>query len=198
MDNVTARHILLSAFRAGLAAVDPEAAVRRSLEAIPGRVVVFALGKAAPAMARGAAAALRRERLEGLVVSNHVDDVPPGLMTLIGSHPVPDESSRRAGVAMLELAATLGPDDTALVLISGGGSALAVAPVAGVELDDLAVTNELLLRSGADIFATNTVRRRLSLLKGGGLAAAIYPAPMIDWVQDLSVSVASVSGAWRG
>ncbi len=179
MDDDTARQTLDSCFRAGLAAVDPERAVRRSLRPIAGRVVVIALGKAAPAMARGAAAALQRDRLEGLVVSNHVGDVPPGLVHMLGAHPVPDGRSLEAGVALLDLAQTLGEGDTALVLISGGGSALAVAPVAGVSLADLARTNETLLRCGADIVATNVVRRRLSRLKGGGLAAAINPASMI-------------------
>ncbi len=196
MDDLTARRTLVACFEAGLAAVDPEAAVSRSLTPIPGRVLVLALGKAAPAMARGAAAALGRTELEGLVVSNHEDEIPSGLTLMIGSHPVPDQRSRDAGDALLEAASTLGPDDTALVLISGGGSALAVAPVPGVSLDDLATTNRLLLRSGADIVATNTVRRRLSLLKGGGLAAAAHPAGVItlaisDVVGDLPDVIAS-------
>jgi glycerate-2-kinase len=186
----------MACFEAGLAAVDPETAVLRNLEPISGRVVVLALGKAAPGMARGAAAALGRSQLEGLVVSDHQDTIPPGLALIIGGHPVPDARSHHAGVALLELATTLGPDDTALVLISGGGSALAVAPLPGVSRDDLAVTNQLLLRSGADIVATNTVRRRVSLLKGGGLAAAAHPARVItlalsDVVGDMPEVIAS-------
>jgi len=196
MEGSAARRVLLACFEAGLVAADPEAAVRRSIGPIPGRVVVLALGKAAPAMARGAAAALRRPNLEGLVVSNHDEEIPPGLTMVIGSHPVPDRRSHDAGVALLDLATTLGPDDTALVLISGGGSALAVAPVPGVSLADLAATNQLLLRSGADIVATNAVRRRLSLLKGGGLSAAAHPARIItlaisDVVGDLPEVIAS-------
>ncbi|MDJ0664147.1 MAG: DUF4147 domain-containing protein [Acidimicrobiia bacterium] len=196
MDDPAARRALVACFEAGLAAVDPATAVQRNLIPTSGRVVVMALGKAAPAMARGAAAALGRAELEGLVVSNHEDEIPPGLELLIGSHPVPDHRSHHAGMALLDLADTLGPADTALVLLSGGGSALAVAPVPGVSLADLAATNELLLRSGADIVATNTVRRRLSLLKGGGLAAAAHPARLItlavsDVVGDLPEVIAS-------
>lgn len=211
MDDAAARRVLSACFRAGVAAVDPEAAVARSLAGIEGRVVVLALGKAAPAMARGAALGLGRPELEGLVVSSHDDKIPAGLTLLVGGHPVPDRRSLEAGTALLALADSLGPDDTALVLISGGGSALAAAPVPGVSLDDLAITNEALLRSGADIVATNIVRRRLSLLKGGGLAAASHPARVVtlavsDVVGDMpeviasgpSVAVADSDGDARG
>jgi len=175
----------------------PERAIRTSLlRPIDGRVVVLALGKAAPAMARGVARALRRDRLEGIVVSNHPSEVPEGLELLIGSHPVPDEASLEAGRALLESAGSLGAEDTALVLISGGGSALAEVLVPGVEIADLAEINRALLRSGADITATNIVRRRLSKLKGGGLADAIAPARLItlivsDVVGDDPATIAS-------
>ncbi|MEA2002147.1 MAG: DUF4147 domain-containing protein, partial [Actinomycetota bacterium] len=160
------------------------------------RTVVFALGKAALAMSWGAATALGTERLEGLVVSNYEDRVPEGTKLMIGSHPIPDQSSIEAGEALLDLAASLDEEDLAIVLISGGGSALAEVPVPDVTVADLAVTNEVLLRSGADILETNVVRRRLSRLKGGGLAAAIAPAPMValvvsDVVGDSLVAIAS-------
>jgi hydroxypyruvate reductase len=176
MDNQAARALLVRCFQAGVRAVDAEGAVVDNLTPIPGRVVVFALGKAAPKMARGAARALDRARLEGLVVTNHHDDVPDGLEVMLGNHPIPGPGSVAAGEAMLGLAATLDGDDTAVVLVSGGGSALAEAPVEGVTPTEIAATNQVLLRSGADIIATNTVRRRLSRIKGGGLAAAISPA----------------------
>lgn len=198
MDFPAARDVLLSCFSAAVSAVDPEEAVARSLdvESVPGRVVVFALGKAAPAMARGAARALGADELVGLVVSNHKGEVPPGMVLRIGSHPVPDESSVAAGRSLLDLAGSLRADDLAIVLISGGGSALAEVPVDGISLADLAATNEALLRSGADIVQVNSVRRRLSQFKGGGLAAAIAPARLVtlavsDVIGDLPVAIAS-------
>jgi hydroxypyruvate reductase len=184
MDRAAARELLLDCFRAGLAAVDPEAAVRGALAPIEtgGRITVLALGKAAPAMTRGAAAALGCNRLEGIAVSNHVDEVPAGIELLVGGHPVPSAGSLAAGRALLELAGSLGEDDLAVVLISGGGSALAEVLVPGVALEDLAATNELLLRSGANIRQTNMIRKRLSRLKGGRLAAAIAPARLVTLV----------------
>ncbi len=196
MDNVAARRLLRSCFDAAVAAVDPEEAVARSLSPRDGRVVVLALGKGAPAMARGAARGLGRTQLEGIVVSNHEDRIPEGMELLLGSHPIPDEPSLTAGRRLLEIAETLTADDVAVVLISGGGSALAEVPAPGLTLADIAAANELLLRSGADIVATNTVRRRLSLLKGGGLAAAIAPARLetlvvSDVVGDHPATIAS-------
>lgn len=198
MEFEVARTLLLSCFAAALRAVDPEEAVAENLGGIttPGRVVVFALGKAAPAMARGAARALGDQELFGIAISNHSDEVPAGIELRIGSHPVPDQTSVDAGLALLDLAATLTGDDLALVLISGGGSALAEVPVPGLSLGDIAATNELLLRSGADIVQTNTVRRRLSLLKGGGLASMAAPARLVtlvvsDVIGDVPAAIAS-------
>ncbi len=196
MDSVAARRLLLSCFQAGVAAVDPEEAVLRNLDDPGGRVVVLALGKAAPAMARGAARALQREKLEGLVVSNHRGEVPAGMDAMIASHPVPDATSVAAGRSLLSLAEGLGEADTAVVLISGGGSALAEVPVPGVTIEAIAATTELLLRSGVDIEAMNTVRRRLSAFKGGRLAAALAPANVLvlavsDVVGDSPAAIAS-------
>lgn len=182
MDSVSARRLLVASFHAAIGAVDPEVAVAGSLCPIDGRVVVLALGKGAPAMARGAFRALGRSALEGIVVSNHGDDIPSGMDLMIGGHPIPDIRSREAGEALLALAHSLTEHDTAVVLISGGGSALAEVPAPGVSIAEVAATNDILLRSGADIVATNTVRRRLSLLKGGGLAAAVAPARLITLI----------------
>ncbi len=198
MERERAKEVLLSCFGAAVAAVDPEQAVARDLQIpqVAGRIVILALGKAAPAMTRGVAAALAADELEGIAVSNHRDHVPPGIDLRISSHPVPDESSLEAGRALLDLADSLTEEDLAIVLISGGGSALAEVPVPGVSLADIAATNELLLRSGADIVQTNTVRRRLSVFKGGGLAAAIAPARSVtlvvsDVVGDAPMTIAS-------
>jgi glycerate 2-kinase len=198
MDAHTARQVLLACFAAAVRAVDPEQAVVENLrvDEVSGRLVILALGKAAPAMARGAARALGRVELEGIAVSNHRDDVPSGIELKLGSHPVPDQSSLDSGLALLDLAESLGEDDMAIALISGGGSALAEVPVAGVSLADLAAVNQLLLRSGADIDQTNTVRRRLSRFKGGGLAAAVAPARLVtllvsDVIGDSPATIAS-------
>ncbi|MCP4966305.1 MAG: DUF4147 domain-containing protein [bacterium] len=193
-----ARQVLLTCFEAAVRAVDPEQAVAENLRVgeVSGRLVVLALGKAAPAMVRGAARALGTTELDGIAVSNHHDDVPPGIDLMLGSHPVPDQTSLRSGIALLELAESLGEDDVAIALISGGGSALAEVPVPGISLEDLVTTNELLLRSGADIAETNTVRRRLSRFKGGGLAAAVAPARLVtllvsDVIGDAPATIAS-------
>lgn len=181
MDRRSAYRLLTSWFTAALDAVEPELAVstKLTMPKVPGSTAVLALGKAAPAMTRGVASASLGGGLVGVAVSNHVDSVPVGIELLLGSHPVPTERSHRAGMALLNQANHLGPDDLAIALISGGGSALAEVPVPDVTIGEIAATNELLLRSGADIFQTNTVRRRLSLLKGGGLARAVAPAQLI-------------------
>jgi hydroxypyruvate reductase len=180
MDRRSARELLLHCFAAGVAAVDPERAVAAGLVPRPveGRLVVFAMGKAAPAMTRGAAQALGVQRLEGIAVGNHQEPVPPGIELIMSSHPIPDDRSVGAGTALLALAESLTARDHALVLISGGGSALVEVPVAPLTIEDLAVANDVLLRSGADIGQFNMIRRRLSELKGGGLARAIAPATM--------------------
>ncbi|MDJ0923697.1 MAG: DUF4147 domain-containing protein [Acidimicrobiia bacterium] len=184
MNRTAAYEFLESCFLKGVAAVDPEASVVAHLDVstIDVPPIVLALGKAAPAMTRGVAAALGLDRLEGVAVSNYEADVPTGLEFIVGNHPVPGYGSARGGRALLARAHQLSEDDLAIVLISGGGSALAEVPVSGLSLDDIAATNEVLLRCGADIEQTNVIRRRLSSFKGGGLAAAIAPARMITLV----------------
>ena len=170
----------LSAFHAAIAAADPEAAVARHIAQLDlsrppgGRLVAIALGKAAPAMMRAARAAGPDETL---VVTAPGTDLGTGAgEVLFGSHPVPDAASLAAGEAILAKVADLGPDDRVLALISGGGSALAVAPTAPVTLRDKAALNEALLASGLDIVAMNLIRQQVSRLKGGGLADAAAPA----------------------
>lgn len=179
-----AHALLIECFLAGVAAVDPRRAVSDHLDPrlFPSPPKLLALGKAAPAMAQGVADALGVDHLEGVVVSNHVARVPGGLQLVIGNHPVPGEGSLEAGKVLLETAQNLGEGDVAVVLISGGGSALAEVPVPGVDLGDIATVNELLLGCGADIEQMNVIRRRLSLLKGGGLAAAAAPARLVTLI----------------
>ncbi len=95
------------------------------------------------------------------------------------AHPVPDDNGERAALRILELAATAGPDDLVLCLISGGGSALLALPADGITLADKQAVNRALLTSGADIGEMNTVRKHLSAIKGGRLAAAAWPAPLV-------------------
>src|SRR5690606_38233991 len=129
---------------------------------------ILALGKAAPAMTRGALRAL--EPVETVVaVSDHHEPIPAGEL-LIGAHPVPDVASLTAGMRLLEAAHR---SKGALFLVSGGGSALAEVPAPGVEFDDLSAVYRLMLELGVPITDANTVRSHLSSLKGGRLGAAV-------------------------
>lgn len=169
---------LLDLLSRGLRALDPEAAVARTLqrEVPSGRhLTVAALGKSSPAMARGAATALGDRVERWLVVSDHEEPVPAGTELMISSHPVPDESSVAAGRRLLEVARE--PADQVILLVSGGGSALAEVPLPGVSLTDLATVYDLLMREGVPIKDANVVRSHLSTLKGGKLAAAVI-APL--------------------
>ncbi|PKP70896.1 MAG: hydroxypyruvate reductase [Alphaproteobacteria bacterium HGW-Alphaproteobacteria-4] len=170
-------------FAAGVAAADPAAAVARHLpQALAdapgpgGRWHLIALGKAAPAMAAAALAALPAGSPALVVTTRESARTVAGAVVLAAGHPVPDAAGEAAARAVeAALAATL-PQDRVLALISGGGSALLPAPVAGVSLPDKATVNRLLLGSGADIGQMNLVRQALSRLKGGGwLRASAAP-----------------------
>ncbi|MFP3915853.1 MAG: DUF4147 domain-containing protein, partial [Actinomycetota bacterium] len=164
---------LLGLLERGMSVLDPEMSVRHLLEEDPppgDDVVVLALGKAAPAMARGAAAALGGRARRYLVVSDHAEPVPADAELMVTSHPVPDGSSLEAGRRLLEAAG--GPADHILLLISGGGSSLAEVPAPDLALDDLVEVYDLLLRHGVPIEDANIVRTHLSSFKGGKLAAA--------------------------
>jgi hydroxypyruvate reductase len=135
------------------------------------RILVLGFGKAAAGMARGLLAPLRGWRVEGALVVPEREALPP-FEVLEGSHPLPDRRSLAAGRRLLELAAGAGPRDAVFTLISGGGSALVEVPAGDLGLGDLRAAGDLLLRSGADITAFNTVRKHLSAFKGGRLAEA--------------------------
>lgn len=159
-------------------AVMPEGAVRRALlgKQFPGRVFLVAAGKAAPRMAQAALSVLTVPVTEGLVISKygHFDEPIGSLRCFEAGHPVPDENSVLAGEAALKLTEELREDDTVLFLLSGGGSALFEKPLIPLpELQD--ITNQL-LACGADIVEINTIRKRLSALKGGKFAAHCAPA----------------------
>lgn len=171
-------------FAAGLAAADPDRAVRLALARTPpappgpgGRRVILGLGKAALSMAQAALEVLGPA--EALVVTNAGNaGALPGARIMVAGHPLPDAAGARAAGAVEALLAGLGPADRVLALISGGASALLPAPVAGVSLADKIAVNRLLLASGADIAEINLVRQQLSRLKGGGLLRAAAPAPV--------------------
>jgi len=168
---------LTAVFRNTIAALDPADLVanalrRRDLDKADLPVTVLALGKAAAGMVDGAARVFG-SRMSGVAVGAHVAELPPLVEAYVGSHPVPDESSVVAGEALLAAAAATPADGLVVCLVSGGGSAVAEAPVAGVSVIELAALTEQLLRSGAAIEELNVVRRALSRIKGGGLAAAV-------------------------
>ena len=170
--------------RQAIAAVLPDEAVRRALANFtpgPGRLLLVAAGKAAWQMARAALGAL--PRVDGGVVITkygHVNGELPGVACYEAGHPVPDENSFAATRAALDLTASLRAEDTVVFLLSGGGSALFEQPlVPGEELQH--ITNQL-LACGADIVEMNTLRKRLSAVKGGRFAQHCAPARVFQVV----------------
>ena len=176
------RDAMIALFDVGVRAADPRAAVRTSLEAAPlpaaERVFLLSFGKAACAMAQAALPLLPVPHA-ALVVTNPENATPvPGATVIAAGHPVPDADGLRAGLAAEALLAQTEAGDHVLVLVSGGGSALLPAPVAGLTLEDKAAVNRLLLGAGLDIVAMNAVRQHLSRLKGGGMLRVAAPAPV--------------------
>ena len=179
-DRVAPREFLRTLFDAALEAADSRRAVAAALPAaVAGRTVVVGAGKAAAAMAR-AFEALWPGDLAGLVVTRHGHAMPCDRIEVIeASHPVPDAAGQRAASRILEMARALGPDDQLVFLASGGGSALLALPAPGLTLEDKQAVTRALLRSGATIGEINTVRKHLSAIKGGRLAAAAAPARVV-------------------
>lgn len=174
------RHILRSMFDAAVAAAQPALCVPSHLPPPPkGRFIVIGAGKASAAMAR-AVEDHWAGPLEGLVVTRYGYAVPCARIEIIeAAHPVPDAAGHEAARRILALVQSAGPDDTVLCLISGGGSALLPLPLDGLTLEDKQQVNRALLASGATITEMNTVRRHLSAIKGGRLAAAAHPARIV-------------------
>lgn len=159
-------------------AVLPDEAVRRALDGadFPGRVILVAAGKAAWRMASAAVSALGERIDTGIVITKygHAQGTIPGVVCREAGHPVPDENSFSAAREALALTENLTADDTVLFLLSGGGSALFESPlVSGAELQDITAQ---LLACGADIVEINTIRKRLSAVKGGRFARHCAPA----------------------
>ena len=176
------RTLLLDAFRSGIAGVDPEAATVRAAQRFDfggaQRIIVIAAGKASVPMARGFTSVV--DTAEGVIVAPNRSESP--LPVIVAGHPIPDQGSAAGARRALELAASAGPDDVVVCLISGGASALLAAPARGLTLADLIETNHALLECGADIVDTNTVRKHLSAVKGGRLAAAASRGRLVTLV----------------
>lgn len=148
-----------------------------------GRTVVIGAGKAAASMAAAVDRLFAAEApdcaLEGLVVTRYGHGCPAGRIEVVeAAHPVPDAAGREAARRILDLVAGLGAEDRVIALISGGGSALLTLPADGVSLEDKQAVNRALLKSGATIHEMNAVRKHLSAIKGGRLAAAAAPASL--------------------
>jgi glycerate 2-kinase len=169
------RALLDESFRAAVAAADPARILAPTLPAPPkGRTFVAAVGKAAASMAAALEAAWPADAaLEGLALTRYRHAVPTRRIRVIeAGHPVPDAAGEAAAREILAAARALQPDDLLVALISGGGSSLLALPVDGVSMADLKALTTQLLHSGAPIQDINTVRKHLSSIQGGRLAAA--------------------------
>jgi glycerate 2-kinase len=180
---VPPRRLLREMFDAAIASAQPELCVPPHLpEPPPGRLIVIGAGKASAAMARCVDEHWPGE-LSGFVVTRYGYSVPCKRIEIAESaHPVPDAAGMQAALRMLDTVKDLRDDDLVLCLISGGGSALLPLPAAGLTLDLKQSINRMLLASGASISEINCVRRHLSGIKGGRLAAACYPARVLALV----------------
>ena len=173
------RELLLGSFRAALTAADPLVIVPRHLPAPPkGRTLVVGAGKAAAAMAKAVEIAWPAAApLDGVVITRYAhgyagDDALRRIRVVEAGHPVPDQSGERAAREIFSLAGSLQEEDLLLVLVSGGGSSLLSLPVEGISMADLKTVTRELLACGAPIQEMNVVRKHLSLIQGGRLAAA--------------------------
>ncbi len=172
--------LLRAMLDAAVSAAMPERAVPGHLPEPPeGRTIVIGAGKASAAMAR----AVEQHwpgPLEGLVVTRYDHAVPCEHIEIVeAAHPVPDAAGEAAAARILAMVDGLNEDDLVLALISGGGSALLALPAPGLSLEDKQTVNRALLRSGASIDEMNCVRKHLSAIKGGRLAAAAHPARLV-------------------
>ncbi|MBK8114955.1 MAG: glycerate kinase [Candidatus Accumulibacter sp.] len=181
MQTHEARSLLRKMFEAAIAAAQPAQCVPQHLPEPPrGRLIVIGAGKASAAMARALEETWSGE-LSGVVVTRYGYAVPCRRIEIVeAAHPVPDAAGVAAAQRIHALVQGLDADDTVLCLISGGGSSLLALPLAGLTLADKQDVNRGLLKSGASISEMNCVRRHLSAIKGGRLAAACHPARVLN------------------
>jgi glycerate 2-kinase len=180
---VEPRSFLESLFREAIAAADPKLCVPPHLPRPPaGRTLVVGAGKAGAAMASAVEAHWPGE-LSGLVITRYGHGVPCQRIEIVeAAHPVPDDAGLRAAQRIAGLVTGLQADDLVICLISGGGSALLTAPAAGLSLENKREVNRQLLACGAPISEMNCLRKHLSSLKGGRLAAAAHPARVVSLI----------------
>jgi glycerate 2-kinase len=180
-DDARARTALRQIFDAAVDAANPRKVLAEHLPDKPsGRCIVIGAGKSAAVMAAALETAWPDVALSGAVVTRYGHAVPTRRIEVIeAAHPVPDGNSERAARRLLELVHGLTPDDLVLALISGGGSSLLALPAPGLSLADKQAVNRALLASGATITEMNAVRKHLSAIKGGRLAAAAAPARLV-------------------
>ena len=181
---MNSRRLLTDSFHAAVAAADPLKIVASHLPSPPkGRTLVIGAGKAAASMARAVELAWPASApIEGLVVTRYAHGMPTDhIQVMEAGHPVPDGAGEAAAAEILEQVSRLTADDLLIALVSGGGSSLLSLPVETVSMADLKAVTNALLRSGAPITEMNIVRKHLSRIQGGRLAAACR-APILTLV----------------
>jgi len=190
------RKILLGILEKVLEDVSPQKLVSEALPRISDEVYVISVGKAAFPMAKAVCDTLKVK--SGMLITPKGKKVPriPALKTFYASHPIPDADGKKASQALLEFASNLAEKDHVIFLLSGGGSALLPLPVKGICMKKKAKITRDLIKRGATINEINTVRKHISLVKGGGVAKALYPAKvtclvMSDVVGDDPSTIAS-------
>lgn len=180
MSEIDPRAFFVSLYDAAVAAADPARVIGSHLPQKPaGRTVVIGAGKGSAQIAR-AFEDVWDGPLEGLVVTRYGYAVPCRSIEIVeAAHPVPDAAGLEGARRLLETVSDLSEDDLVVALVSGGGSALLPAPAGSLTLDDEIAVNQALLASGAPISAMNTIRKHVSAIKGGRLAAAAWPAKVV-------------------
>lgn len=184
--NDTMRALLMSLYDVAWTTAHPRSCIPPHLPAVPegGRIVIIGAGKASAAMVQATEAHYiarsQQSHIGGFVTTRHGFALPTSMIEIIeAGHPVPDANSVSGAARAIEAAKAAGPRDLVLVLFSGGASALWSAPVAGVTFEAKQRLTKQLLRSGAPISDMNCVRKHLSRIKGGKLAAAAFPARLL-------------------
>ena len=187
--SIDPENLLRALAGAAINAADPNVRVPAVLPKAPKRAIVIGAGKASAAMAKAVETAWPDTELSGVVVTRYGYEVPCDRIEIVGAdHPVPDAAGLNAASRILKCASDATEDDLVIALISGGGSALLTAPADGITFEEKQSVNRALLRSGADIGEMNMLRKHLSKIKGGRLAAAAYPAQL------LTVMISDVPG----